>query len=93
VNPDRELAAAAHVEGWKVMRVKRLDRRRTAGVAMAGAAAAAGIGGTALASGYHIREIGSTAAREFAFTLKGLSHVRRARARASTLTSTRSRRG
>jgi hypothetical protein len=84
VNPDRELAAAARAEGWNVMRFKRLGRRRKAGVAMAGAAAAGGIGGAALASGYHIREAGSTAAQEFAFTLKGLSHVRRARARART---------
>ena len=41
-----------------------------------------GIGGAALASGYHIREMGSTAAQQLAFTLKdGLTCVEHALAR------------
>jgi HAD superfamily hydrolase (TIGR01490 family) len=50
VNPDRELAAVARHEQWQVMRFDRLGRRLKAAVALAGAAAAGGIGSAAMAA-------------------------------------------
>ncbi len=50
VNPDRELLAEARENGWEVLRFDRLGRRLKTGVALAGAAAAGGIGSAALAS-------------------------------------------
>jgi HAD superfamily hydrolase (TIGR01490 family) len=49
VNPDRELATVARREGWQILRFDRLGRRLKAGAALAGAAAAGGIGSVALA--------------------------------------------
>jgi HAD superfamily hydrolase (TIGR01490 family) len=51
VNPDTELARVARAEGWEVLRFERLGRRLKAAVALAGAAAAGGIGSAALAGG------------------------------------------
>jgi HAD superfamily hydrolase (TIGR01490 family) len=48
VNPDAELWRVARDEGWEVLRLDRLSRRIKAGVALAGAAAAGGIGTAAL---------------------------------------------
>jgi HAD superfamily hydrolase (TIGR01490 family) len=48
VNPDRELARAARQNGWQILRFERLGRRLKTGVALAGAAAAGGIGTTML---------------------------------------------
>jgi HAD superfamily hydrolase (TIGR01490 family) len=50
VNPDGELARVAREEGWEIMRFDRLGRRLKAAVALAGAAAAGGIGSAAIAS-------------------------------------------
>jgi HAD superfamily hydrolase (TIGR01490 family) len=50
VNPDAELLRIAREEGWDVVRLDRLGRRLKAGVAVAGAAAAGGIGSVALAA-------------------------------------------
>jgi HAD superfamily hydrolase (TIGR01490 family) len=44
VNPDRELLGVAREHGWGVLRFDRLGRRLKTGVALAGAAAAGGIG-------------------------------------------------
>ncbi len=51
VNPDPELARIAREEGWEVLRFERLGRRLKAAVALAGAAAAGGMGSAAIASG------------------------------------------
>jgi hypothetical protein len=78
---DRELSAVARAEGWQVMRFEPLGRRFKAGVAMA-RAAAVGVGGAPLASGYPAREPSSTAAQELAFALEdGRTHVEHALAR------------
>jgi HAD superfamily hydrolase (TIGR01490 family) len=50
VNPDRELARVARQEGWETLRFDRLGRRLKTGAALAGAAAAGGIGSAALAA-------------------------------------------
>jgi HAD superfamily hydrolase (TIGR01490 family) len=50
VNPDSELARIARAEGWEILRFDRLGRRLKASVALAGAAAAGGIGSAALAA-------------------------------------------
>jgi HAD superfamily hydrolase (TIGR01490 family) len=50
VNPDRELARVARTEGWEILRFDRLGRRLKAGVGLAGAAVAGGVGSAALAS-------------------------------------------
>src|SRR5437660_5644191 len=50
VNPDDELARTAKEEGWEVLRFDRLGRRLKTAVALAGAAAAGGIGSAALAA-------------------------------------------
>ncbi len=50
VNPDRELAQIARQEGWDVLRFDRLSRRLKTGAALAGAAAAGGLGTVALAA-------------------------------------------
>jgi HAD superfamily hydrolase (TIGR01490 family) len=50
VNPDPALARIARQEGWEVLRFDRLGRRLKAGVALAGAAAAGGIGSAAVAA-------------------------------------------
>jgi HAD superfamily hydrolase (TIGR01490 family) len=50
VNPDSELTRVARAEGWAVLRFERIGRRLKAGVALAGAAAAGGIGSAALAA-------------------------------------------
>jgi HAD superfamily hydrolase (TIGR01490 family) len=50
VNPDPELARVARAEGWDVLRFERLGRRLKATAALAGAAAAGGIGTAALAA-------------------------------------------
>jgi HAD superfamily hydrolase (TIGR01490 family) len=49
VNPDRELARVARDEHWEIVRIDRLGRRLKTGAALLAAAAAGGIGGTALA--------------------------------------------
>jgi HAD superfamily hydrolase (TIGR01490 family) len=49
VNPDRELARVARERGWQILRFDRLGRRLRVSVALAGAAAAGGIGSAALA--------------------------------------------
>jgi HAD superfamily hydrolase (TIGR01490 family) len=51
VNPDAELARIARERGWEVLRFERLGRRLKAAVALAGAAAAGGIGSAAVAAG------------------------------------------
>ncbi len=48
VNPDRELLQVARREGWAVLRFDRLGRRLKMTVALAGAAAAGGVGSTVL---------------------------------------------
>jgi len=48
VNPDRELASIARERGWQILRFDRLGRRLRVGVALAGAAAAGGVGSAAL---------------------------------------------
>jgi HAD superfamily hydrolase (TIGR01490 family) len=50
VNPDRALARIARERGWQVLRFDRLGRRLKTGVALAGAAAAGGLGSAALVS-------------------------------------------
>jgi HAD superfamily hydrolase (TIGR01490 family) len=50
VNPDTELARIARADGWQVLRFDRLGRRLKTAAALAGAAAAGGIGSAALAS-------------------------------------------
>jgi HAD superfamily hydrolase (TIGR01490 family) len=50
VNPDHELARVARAQGWEVLRFDRLGRRLKAAVALAGAAAAGGIGSAAFAA-------------------------------------------
>ena len=50
VNPDRELLRIARAEGWGVLHIDRLGRRLKTMAAIAGAAAAGGIGSAALAS-------------------------------------------
>jgi HAD superfamily hydrolase (TIGR01490 family) len=50
VNPDPALARIARQEGWEVLRFDRLGRRLKTVAALAGAAAAGGIGSAALAS-------------------------------------------
>jgi HAD superfamily hydrolase (TIGR01490 family) len=47
VNPDRELARVARVEGWEILRFDRLGRRLKATIGVVGAAAAAGGAGSA----------------------------------------------
>ncbi len=47
VNPDAELARVAREGGWEVMRFERLGRWLKAGVAIAGAAVAGGVGSAA----------------------------------------------
>jgi HAD superfamily hydrolase (TIGR01490 family) len=44
VNPDAELLRIARAEGWEVLRFDRLSRRLKTGAALAGAAAAGGVG-------------------------------------------------
>jgi len=48
VNPDKELLRVAREQGWAVLRFDRLGRRLKTAVALAGAAAAGGIGSAAL---------------------------------------------
>jgi HAD superfamily hydrolase (TIGR01490 family) len=48
VNPDSELARVAREEGWEVLRFDRLGRQLKGAVALAGAAAAGGIGSAAI---------------------------------------------
>jgi len=48
VNPDRELARVAREQGWGVLRFDRLGRRLKTTAALAGAAAAGGIGTVAM---------------------------------------------
>jgi HAD superfamily hydrolase (TIGR01490 family) len=50
VNPDTKLARIAREEKWEVLRFDRLGRRLKASAALAGAAAAGGIGSAALAT-------------------------------------------
>jgi HAD superfamily hydrolase (TIGR01490 family) len=50
VNPDQELARVAREQGWEILRFDRLGRRLKALVALAGAAAAGGIGSAAIAA-------------------------------------------
>ncbi len=50
VNPDATLAKIARERGWEILRFDRLGRRLKAAVALAGAAAAGGIGSAALAT-------------------------------------------
>jgi len=50
VNPDANLARIARERGWEILRFDRLGRRLKTGVALAGAAAAGGIGSAALAT-------------------------------------------
>jgi phosphoserine phosphatase len=50
VNPDRELARVARQNGWQILRFDRLGRRLKTAAALAGAAAAGGIGSAALAA-------------------------------------------
>ena len=50
VNPDAELATVAREQGWEILRFDRLGRRLKAAIALAGAAAAGGIGSAALAA-------------------------------------------
>jgi len=50
VNPDRELARVAREQGWQILRFDRLGRRLKASAALAGLAAAGGIGTAALAA-------------------------------------------
>jgi HAD superfamily hydrolase (TIGR01490 family) len=50
VNPDRELLHVARERGWGVLRFDRLGRRLKTAVALAGAAAAGGIGSAAVAA-------------------------------------------
>jgi phosphoserine phosphatase len=49
VNPDRELGRMARERGWQILRFDRLGRRLRVSVALAGAAAAGGVGSAALA--------------------------------------------
>jgi hypothetical protein len=49
VNPDAALARIASDEGWEVLRFDRLGRRLKAGLGLAAAATAGGIGSAALA--------------------------------------------
>ena len=48
VNPDQALARAARENGWEILRFDRLGRRLKTGAALAGAAAAGGIGSAAI---------------------------------------------
>jgi HAD superfamily hydrolase (TIGR01490 family) len=48
VNPDRALARVARERGWQILRFDRLGRRLRVSVALAGAAAAGGVGSAAL---------------------------------------------
>jgi HAD superfamily hydrolase (TIGR01490 family) len=48
VNPDQELARVARQHGWQILRFDRLGRRLKTAVALAGAAAAGGIGSAVL---------------------------------------------
>jgi HAD superfamily hydrolase (TIGR01490 family) len=50
VNPDQELTRVARREGWEILRFDRLGRRLKTVVALAGAAAAGGIGSAAIAA-------------------------------------------
>jgi HAD superfamily hydrolase (TIGR01490 family) len=50
VNPDAKLLAVAKDEGWEVLILDRLDRRLKAAAALAGVAAAGGIGTAAVAA-------------------------------------------
>jgi HAD superfamily hydrolase (TIGR01490 family) len=50
VNPDSVLAKTARAERWEVLRFDRLGRRLKAGVGLAGAAVAGGVGSAALAA-------------------------------------------
>jgi HAD superfamily hydrolase (TIGR01490 family) len=50
VNPDHELARVAREQGWEVLRFDRLGRSLKAAAALAGAAAAGGIGSAAIAA-------------------------------------------
>jgi len=64
VNPDPELARIARERGWEVLRFDRLGRRLKAAVALAGAAAAGGIGSAAIAA--RARRRGGPLARSLA---------------------------
>jgi HAD superfamily hydrolase (TIGR01490 family) len=48
VNPDQELARVAREHGWQILRFERLGRRLKTAVALAGAAAAGGVGSAAI---------------------------------------------
>ena len=50
VNPDHELARVARQNGWQILRFDRLGRRLKTAAALAGAAAAGGVGSAALAA-------------------------------------------
>jgi HAD superfamily hydrolase (TIGR01490 family) len=50
VNPDQELARVAREQGWEILRFERLGRWLKALVALAGAAAAGGVGSAAFAA-------------------------------------------
>jgi HAD superfamily hydrolase (TIGR01490 family) len=50
VNPDRELLAEAHENGWEVLRFERLGRRLKAVIGVLGAAVAGGAGSAAVAA-------------------------------------------
>jgi HAD superfamily hydrolase (TIGR01490 family) len=50
VNPDNGLARIARDEGWEILRFDRLGRQIKTGLALAGAAAAGGIGSAAIAT-------------------------------------------
>jgi HAD superfamily hydrolase (TIGR01490 family) len=50
VNPDRELLAEARENGWQVLRFERLGRMLKAGIGLAGAAVAGGVGSAAVAA-------------------------------------------
>lgn len=58
VNPDAELARVARTEGWEVLRFDRLGRRLKAGVAIAGAAVAGGVGSAAFVARGRARGFG-----------------------------------
>jgi HAD superfamily hydrolase (TIGR01490 family) len=80
VNPDPELARIARNEGWEVLRFDRLSRRLKTAGALAGAAAAGGLGTVALAARARSDHRGSKA-----FTRPSLTRAR-ARTRARTRT-------
>jgi HAD superfamily hydrolase (TIGR01490 family) len=58
VNPDKSLARVARERGWQILRFDRLGRRLRVGIALAGTAAAGGVGSAALARrGRHRRRL------------------------------------